>query len=157
MALQGASSIHHDHDKTVQQHQHWTNGSDQIPNNTSIETEGGKQLKNDTSNDEKSTNHGETNHHRCPICLEEFNATRPAANLNKCKHTFCLECLRESMRHKPVCPICGMIYGTLKGNQPDGTMSVTRLPLPRLPGYEAFGTIVIDYIFPSGTQGVCTM
>lgn len=49
------------------------------------------------------------------------------------------------------CPVCSVIYGIIKGDQPEGTMTVTKDKRP-CPGYDQFGTIVISYNFPSGLR-----
>jgi len=46
-----------------------------------------------------------------------------------------------------------MAYGVQTGNMPRGTMHHYRDTYMSLPGYEGYGTIRIDYNFPSGTQG----
>ncbi|XP_008144893.2 E3 ubiquitin-protein ligase DTX3L isoform X1 [Eptesicus fuscus] len=84
----------------------------------------------------------------CIICLE------PIANklvLPKCKHEFCTPCINKYMTYKPVCPVCQTVYGVLKGNQPEGTMSVNYVR-DSLPGYEAYGSIVINYDMRGGIQ-----
>ncbi|KAK7446771.1 hypothetical protein BaRGS_00040238 [Batillaria attramentaria] len=64
------------------------------------------------------------------------------------------ECIEDSFRHhKPACPTCNTVYGIIIGNQPQGTMSVSRERYPHLPGYQNCGIIVIDYYFPNGMQG----
>ncbi|XP_035513572.1 probable E3 ubiquitin-protein ligase DTX3 [Morone saxatilis] len=86
----------------------------------------------------------------CPICMEPIVATEKKT-LN-CKHSFCRDCLKTAFNYKPVCPTCGQLYGVLKGTQPDGgKMEVTR-NASSLPGYEKYGTIIISYYIPSGTQ-----
>ncbi|KAI4891152.1 hypothetical protein NFI96_026353 [Prochilodus magdalenae] len=87
----------------------------------------------------------------CCICLETIvNSKRKT--LEKCKHTFCKDCLKRAFEIKPVCPTCGVLYGALKGTQPEGgDMRVTRDSSP-LPGYKHCGTIIISYYIPSGTQ-----
>ena len=72
-----------------------------------------------------------------------------------CKHVFCTECIAEWFKTKPSCPSCGQLYGEMRGNQPDGRMSVTRQGA-RLPGHEvdSKGSIVIQYKFYGGTQEV---
>ncbi|XP_072521229.1 uncharacterized protein [Salminus brasiliensis] len=88
----------------------------------------------------------------CCICLEPLVKSL-STTLEKCKHSFCKDCLKRAFEIKPVCPTCGEVYGALKGTQPDkGEMKVTR-DLSSLPGYERYGTIVINYYIPSGTQG----
>ena len=88
----------------------------------------------------------------CCICM------CPPVNpktLDKCKHTFCAECIDRGFKIKPVCPICGEIYGSIIGNQPiGGTMNVKVESRLNLPGYEGCGTIVIYYNFASGVQTV---
>ncbi|XP_019615168.1 PREDICTED: probable E3 ubiquitin-protein ligase DTX3 [Branchiostoma belcheri] len=56
------------------------------------------------------------------------------------------------MQIKPVCPICGEVYGTMWGAQPEGTMEWKVDPHLPLPGYERHGTIVVMYDFPDGIQ-----
>ncbi|TSN86055.1 putative E3 ubiquitin-protein ligase DTX3 [Bagarius yarrelli] len=88
----------------------------------------------------------------CSICLEQMVKSRKKT-LEKCKHSFCSECLKRAFKMKPVCPTCGVIYGALKGDQPEeGKMKVSYEKVP-LPGYEKYGTIVIHYNIPSGLQG----
>lgn len=55
----------------------------------------------------------------------------------------------------PIPPLRRLWFCGVSGDQPDGTMSVRthrRGAMP-LSGYELVGTIVIQYSFPSGTQG----
>nr|XP_015220605.1 PREDICTED: E3 ubiquitin-protein ligase DTX3L-like isoform X1 [Lepisosteus oculatus] len=97
-------------------------------------------------------NHQKAKEDTCPICLElikEIDKT----TLPRCQHVFCKDCLKTAFDVKPSCPICGIIYGKLKGTQPEnGQMDVTILR-SSLPGYEMYGTIVIKYHIPSGIQG----
>ena len=91
---------------------------------------------------------------KCLICLD---TCRRPKTLEICKHVFCTRCIEEYFKKsKPSCPICGTIYGKLKGTQPrDGTMTCGLKHSVFLPGYErAEGTIVIKYMFPSGIQKV---
>ena len=74
-------------------------------------------------------------------------------SLKKCKHVFRRGCISEALSHKPVCPICGKIYGALRGNQPDGNMLVDKDKKLKLSGYKN-GSIVIEYILPGGKQTV---
>ncbi|XP_015242412.1 PREDICTED: probable E3 ubiquitin-protein ligase DTX3 [Cyprinodon variegatus] len=86
----------------------------------------------------------------CPICMEPIPAEKKKAL--RCKHSFCRDCLQTAFDYKPVCPICGEVYGVLTGTQPDGgTMNVQTVSTP-LPGYKRYGTIVIHYDIPSGIQ-----
>ncbi|CAG06732.1 unnamed protein product [Tetraodon nigroviridis] len=51
----------------------------------------------------------------------------------------------------PCCPVCKHVFGTMVGNQPDGTMRADIIPTP-LPGFPNCGTIVITYTVPDGIQ-----
>jgi hypothetical protein len=46
----------------------------------------------------------------CPLCLEEFDERgvedTERVILNKCHHAFHKSCIKESMRHTTICPIC---------------------------------------------------
>ncbi|KAM6307934.1 LOW QUALITY PROTEIN: putative E3 ubiquitin-protein ligase DTX3 [Podargus strigoides] len=89
---------------------------------------------------------------QCPICLGEIQQMK---TLEKCRHSFCEECITRALQVKRACPMCGRFYGQLVGNQPpNGRMLVTRDAALPLPGYESFGTIIIQYVFPPGVQGV---
>ncbi|XP_018553376.1 E3 ubiquitin-protein ligase DTX3L [Lates calcarifer] len=86
----------------------------------------------------------------CPICMEPIVKTEKETL--RCKHSFCRDCLKKAFDYKPVCPTCGELYGTLTGTQPDGgRMDVTNSS-SSLPGYEKYGTIIIQYYIPSGIQ-----
>ncbi|MCJ8746982.1 hypothetical protein PDJAM_G00148140 [Pangasius djambal] len=99
-------------------------------------------LQNETSGKEET----------CSICLEQMVRSQ-MKTLEKCKHSFCEDCLKRAFQIKPVCPTCGVIYGALKGTQPKGgKLKVTYNKIP-LPGYENYGTIIIHYIIPDGLQG----
>ncbi|XP_073408015.1 E3 ubiquitin-protein ligase DTX3L-like [Dendrobates tinctorius] len=83
----------------------------------------------------------------CPICLDQITNKK----VLKCKHEFCAHCLQKCQELKPVCPVCGVPYGVVIGNQPDGTMKVTTSGLS-LSGYLGCGTIHIQYEVPGGIQ-----
>eukprot|EP00058_Branchiostoma_floridae_P022799 XP_002608289.1 hypothetical protein BRAFLDRAFT_87969 [Branchiostoma floridae] len=87
---------------------------------------------------------------KCPVCLGRVGDPRTLA----CRHTFCSSCIDMSIKSKPECPVCKMPLGNRRGNQPDGSMAHRVDQSVRLPGYERYGTIVIDYHIPGGTQGV---
>lgn len=87
----------------------------------------------------------------CPICMEPIIAGKKETL--GCKHSFCSSCLEKAFDCKPVCPICGKVYGVLKGIQPEGMMKTTKNP-SFIPGYEEYGTIIIHYHIPSGIQKV---
>ncbi|KAF4093757.1 hypothetical protein AMELA_G00005560 [Ameiurus melas] len=85
---------------------------------------------------------------RCPICLDTFTQKTKL----KCGHEFCKECLEHSIKSGgKICPVCKKIFGTLKGNQPEGTMEV-HYRTYSLPGFHGYGTIEITYRIPGGTQ-----
>ncbi|KAM5151897.1 uncharacterized protein ACMZJ9_010181 [Mantella aurantiaca] len=85
---------------------------------------------------------------KCPICLCEIE---DKVILDKCKHAYCRGCLKRLMDNKPMCAICGVTYGTIRGNQPDGTMRESTRNC-HLPGYPGCGTIEINYDIPGGIQ-----
>ncbi|XP_006629504.1 probable E3 ubiquitin-protein ligase DTX3 [Lepisosteus oculatus] len=85
----------------------------------------------------------------CCICMDGI---REKKTLEKCRHSFCRPCIDQAFQFKAACPVCLTFYGTQIGDQPrGGSMAVTRWT-SRLPGYEPYGTIVIDYTIPSGVQ-----
>ncbi|XP_061470653.1 probable E3 ubiquitin-protein ligase DTX3 isoform X3 [Rhineura floridana] len=89
---------------------------------------------------------------QCPICLGEIQNIK---TLEKCKHSFCEDCITRALQVKKACPMCGRFYGQLVGNQPEnGRMLVSKDSSLLLPSYEKYGTIIIQYIFPPGIQGV---
>ena len=93
---------------------------------------------------------------KCAICLDRL---RRPKTLEFCKHTFCTACIDEHFKKaKPTCPICGSVYGKVKGTQPrDGQMTSKVEHSVIIPGYErADGAIVIKYFFRSGIQKVTT-
>ncbi|CAL1608480.1 unnamed protein product [Knipowitschia caucasica] len=84
----------------------------------------------------------------CPICLDLFTKKTSL----KCKHEFCKDCLDESMKNQgEICPVCKDVFGLVRGDQPDGTMTWFT-SASSLPGYEQCGTIEIIYNIPSGIQ-----
>lgn len=88
----------------------------------------------------------------CAICMDTIKMKETL----RCKHSFCKSCLKQAFEYKPVCPTCGLLYGALKGTQPEGgTMTVTKAS-SSLPGYEKCKTIVINYYIPNGIQKVRT-
>ncbi|NXD74514.1 DTX3 ligase, partial [Eolophus roseicapillus] len=88
---------------------------------------------------------------QCPICLGGIQKMK---TLEKCRHSFCEACITRALQVKTACPMCGRFYGTLVGNQPpNGRMLVTRDAGLLLPGYESFGTIIIQYGGGPGVQG----
>ena len=93
---------------------------------------------------------------KCPICMKAMVLPK---TLQKCGHRYCSKCINDYFYHgKPVCPLCGMVYGVLKGDQPErGVMSWGVDRSLKVPGYvDSIGAIVIKYSFPDGIQQVCT-
>ncbi|NXY17707.1 DTX3L ligase, partial [Atrichornis clamosus] len=84
----------------------------------------------------------------CPICMEII---KNKETLQKCKHAFCKSCIDQAMTYKQACPVCNTIYGVVRGDQPEGTMSTTVMPFP-LPGYPDCHTIRIEYAMRGGIQ-----
>ncbi|NWI55188.1 DTX3L ligase, partial [Calyptomena viridis] len=84
----------------------------------------------------------------CPICMERITNKKI---LTKCKHAFCKVCIDKAMSYKQACPLCNTIYGVMKGDQPEGTMSSEKWYFS-LPGYANCGTIVIEYSMKGGIQ-----
>ncbi|XP_013409531.1 uncharacterized protein LOC106173088 [Lingula anatina] len=119
-------------------------GRHEFPQNVSSTTH---LLQPDVSNPDRKLLHDTDE--TCPICMDSF---QNKTTLDRCKHSFCKDCLDRSLQLKNKCPICGDILGEQTGDQPDdGTMTVSYWHRP-LEGYEGVGTIVIDYYFPSGVQ-----
>ncbi|EDO41560.1 predicted protein, partial [Nematostella vectensis] len=69
-----------------------------------------------------------------------------------CGHTFCRPCITEASKSSKLCPTCRDPFGVQQGNMPWGTMNWKIDHYKHLPGYERWGTIVIFYYFPGGTQ-----
>lgn len=87
----------------------------------------------------------------CSICMD---IKKTPKNLQKCGHTFCTECIELAFQYKPACPICGMIYGKVTGDQPPGSISIGK-SIFKLEGFnDSNGSIVVTYIFEDGWQGV---
>ncbi|XP_036416500.1 uncharacterized protein LOC118800395 [Colossoma macropomum] len=84
----------------------------------------------------------------CPICMDKFTDKQKL----KCGHEFCKECLEASVKCMgKICPVCKDIFGMLKGNQPEGSMTSFNHS-NSLPGYPHCGTIRIEYFIPGGIQ-----
>uniref|UniRef100_H9GSP8 E3 ubiquitin-protein ligase n=1 Tax=Anolis carolinensis TaxID=28377 RepID=H9GSP8_ANOCA len=71
---------------------------------------------------------------QCPICLGEIQNIK---TLEKCKHSFCEDCITRALQVKK-----------------NGRMLVSKDSSVLLSGYEKYGTIIIQYVFPPGIQGV---
>ncbi|XP_033726612.1 uncharacterized protein LOC117316199 [Pecten maximus] len=86
----------------------------------------------------------------CPICMEKIDS-KERVELKKCHHVFCLSCAKQSFNVKPACPLCNVVYGTIRGNQPEGFM-VEMFGKESLPGFVGCGNIHIYYSFCDGIQ-----
>ncbi|CAH1268223.1 DTX3L [Branchiostoma lanceolatum] len=98
---------------------------------------------------DKSTKSDGQQDEACPICMSDFTDPKTLP----CKHKFCAACLATALKHAAKCPICGLVVGRLRGDQPDGKMECVVEKYSSLPGYPGCGTIIIHYDIPSGIQG----
>ncbi|KAF3696840.1 putative E3 ubiquitin-protein ligase DTX3 [Channa argus] len=77
----------------------------------------------------------------CAICLDKIQKMKTL----KCLHSFCSDCIDSLFTYKPACPICNTYHGVYTGNQPAGTMTVTRssqrLPVLSTAGPSSFSTV----------------
>jgi deltex-like protein len=78
--------------------------------------------------------------------------------MSKCEdHYFHVGCLVDCKGAAQFikCPICGISYGVITGEQPKGQMRVKKVKRGASPcaGFENVGTIIISYNFPNGTIG----
>lgn len=83
----------------------------------------------------------------CPVCLGPPEPL--TVQLTRCRHRLHLACLNAMLHNQkhPIyiqCPVCGLIYGEKRGNQPPGSMNWTRIPRS-LPGFQNSNTIQITY------------
>jgi len=105
-------------------------------------------------------------HGSCTICLESLqteddgkrrkraNAGRPVVQLS-CGHAFHEACLARWFEERRNCPACKRRFGHLVGRQPRiGTMSWHLDSTLRLPGNLDCFTIVINFNFPPGVDGM---
>ena len=88
----------------------------------------------------------------CPICNDTFDSIRATDACKHCKQVFCKACLDEVFKSKPFCPTCAVPLSKITGSQPLGGTMVTNKKPQKLPGYERYGTIQINYFIPSGHQ-----
>ncbi|NWR90269.1 DTX3L ligase, partial [Furnarius figulus] len=107
-----------------------------------------RRKNNVTSEGQAQARTEEKDNDECPICMEKINNKE---TLTKCKHAFCKNCISQAMAIKQVCPVCNTVYGVLKGDQPEGTMSTRKLAFS-LPGYTGCSTIEICYDMKGGIQ-----
>ena len=114
---------------------------------------------------------------KCPICMIEFyddiidnntqnfnlkdfntyiNHEIDTVKLYKCEdHFYHIECLLNLINQSKdgfKCALCQKIYGTIKGEMPDGKMEVRIDKKNKCKGYEHDETIIITYSFKDGTK-----
>jgi deltex-like protein len=65
-------------------------------------------------------------------------------------HKPCIEAMLSGSQHLK-CPVCMSVYGTMTGDQPAGTMTVTADPALTCDGHPP-GTLVIEYNMKSGIR-----
>ncbi|OWF50068.1 uncharacterized protein LOC110450921 isoform X2 [Mizuhopecten yessoensis] len=87
---------------------------------------------------------------QCPICIDKIEL-KERVELNQCHHVFCLTCIKQTFVVKPACPVCNIVYGIVRGIQPEGCM-VEVFRKESLPGFDGCGIIHIYYAFPDGIQ-----
>ncbi|NWV76415.1 DTX3L ligase, partial [Dasyornis broadbenti] len=107
-----------------------------------------KQKSNLSSEGQTQAKTEEKEEDECPICRDRI---KNKETLEKCKHAFCKSCIDKAMAYKQACPVCNTVCGVLRGNQPEGKMSVTTMSFS-LPGYPNCSTIQIDYFMKGGIQ-----
>ncbi|NXY50396.1 DTX3L ligase, partial [Ceuthmochares aereus] len=108
----------------------------------------GRQQNNVSSEGQAKAKTEEDDKDVCPICMDRI---KNKEILEKCNHAFCKSCIDQAMAYKQVCPVCNTVYGSIKGDQPEGTMSTRTIPTV-LPGYPHCGTIMITYNMCAGIQ-----
>jgi hypothetical protein len=94
---------------------------------------------------------------KCSVCLCSFEAEDEGniVRLGKCiGHFFHVDCIEQCRGATDFlkCPICGVIYGVMTGDMPEGSMTVTLYSrrLMTCEGFEDYDTIVLFYAFPNG-------
>ncbi|KFP03390.1 E3 ubiquitin-protein ligase DTX3L, partial [Calypte anna] len=107
-----------------------------------------RQKNNLSSEGQSQTKTDEEGKDTCPICMDRI---KNKEKMKKCNHEFCKTCITKALAHRPFCPVCNTVYGLMKGDQPEGTMSTSTLP-SSLPGYPNCGTILITYLMKGGFQ-----
>ncbi|NWH80194.1 DTX3L ligase, partial [Piaya cayana] len=108
----------------------------------------GRQKDNVSSEGQAKAKTEEDDKDVCPICMDRI---KNKEILQKCNHAFCKSCIDQAMAYKQACPVCNTVYGSMKGDQPEGAMSTATVPTA-LPGYPHCNTIVITYNMYAGFQ-----
>ncbi|KAG5190704.1 hypothetical protein JKP88DRAFT_175447 [Tribonema minus] len=78
---------------------------------------------------------------------------KQALRLYRCGSHFMHAACIKAVFHRcsPKCPTCNRWYGAAMGDQPDGTMTITRTDMD-CSGYSNAGTIVMTYDIPDGVR-----
>lgn len=110
-----------------------------------------------TQNERKAGNLQANEQEKCIICLCEFSPADEGeiVKLRKCKaHFFHKSCISQAFAsaESVKCPVCGLIYGDLTGEMPDGSVEITLDRRVNCEGYTHRGTWVLLYTFPSGVS-----
>jgi deltex-like protein len=125
-------------------------------NTPSINNPNFKKYFKELTNYKKVNSTSSSSSKECAICLGDFKekeSSNPRIELGECKkHSFHIKCIEKC--YKPfekclTCPICKKKYGELRGNQPNGTMTIKLLNINILNNTKA---IQIEYRTPSGLQ-----
>ncbi|KAA0708056.1 E3 ubiquitin-protein ligase DTX3L [Triplophysa tibetana] len=112
------------------------------------ETDPGFSGESKEKGNKKNSEGAKSEDYHCVICMDNIKNEKKL----KCGHAFCKDCIDEAVKHNgKICPMCMKIFGKIEGNQPHGTMDVTK-DRSSLPGYPDAGTIQIVYTISSGTQ-----
>ena len=166
-SLTGISLIDFNNHFLKQLQQEFTKGVDHkhlfpVPDLTpdSVDNSEGQASKDNTTTPDRSRVHGldkdatdlTTGNVVCTICMGDVEDPKTLG----CGHSFCTPCIDNWSQQKPVCPMCGRIFGQITGNQPKDGKMLDSVINKLLPGYEktSEGTIQIQYTFPSGKQTV---
>jgi deltex len=96
----------------------------------------------------------------CPICMVEFSEADSGhiVKLGRCEghffHRDCIEMCHQRLHLK--CPICGLIYGIMTGDMPDGVMIVMKYPkaVAQMEGFEHCDVLEIQYHMSAGRRGL---
>ena len=86
----------------------------------------------------------------CAICMSALRSPQSVISLKVCNHFFHTECIEQSLKMKPQCPICRKALSEPQGKSPSGTMIVSTTH-SKCGGYNC-GSIVINYSMKSSKQ-----
>ncbi|GFH53331.1 hypothetical protein CTEN210_09807 [Chaetoceros tenuissimus] len=86
----------------------------------------------------------------CAICMSALRSPQPVISLKVCNHFFHTDCIEQSLKMKPQCPICRKALSEPQGKSPSGTMIISTTH-SKCGGYNC-GSIVINYSMKSSKQ-----